>query len=235
MTWPTKTDFVDGDVLNASQMNNIGSNLNIFNPTSATNGQVWVANGAGSGAYASAGGGLTQIGTASPTSGTTVTFSSIPATYKSLILVAVGLRVNGTAMTHYGLTYNTNTGTNVGGRFDYNAAVAGAMPNGVQEGAYGIAPAHLFSGSNYNVLSSSANNIFVWQIWNYADSTTQNKYATMSSTYISRVNNYVVSGTGIGIHSQVGTINQLVLRVADSTVASAQTFVAGTVTLYGVN
>lgn len=51
MAWPTKTDFVDGDVLTAAQVNNIGTNLNVFNPTSATNGQVWTANGSGSGSY----------------------------------------------------------------------------------------------------------------------------------------------------------------------------------------
>lgn len=234
MAWPTKTDFVDGDVLSASQMNNIGTNLNIFDPTSATNGQVWVANGAGSGAYASAGGGLTQIGTASPTSGTTVTFSSIPGTYNSLLVVAAGLTVNGATMTHYGLTYNTSTATNAGGRYDYNAAVAGVNQTATMEGFYGIAPCNASSGSNYNVLSSNANNIFVWQVWNYADSATQNKLTTMWSSYISRVSSYVVSGVGAAVHSSVGTINQLVIRVANSTAASTQTFTAGTITLYGV-
>jgi len=51
MTWPTKTDFVDGDVLTAAQVNNIGTNLNLYNPTSATAGQVPVADGAGSVAF----------------------------------------------------------------------------------------------------------------------------------------------------------------------------------------
>lgn len=85
MAWPTKTDFVDGDVLSASQMNNIGTNLNLFNPTSATAGQVLVANGAGSVSYG-AGGGLTQIATGSM-SGTTTVISGIPATYKHLMLL----------------------------------------------------------------------------------------------------------------------------------------------------
>lgn len=51
MAWPTKTTFVDGDVLTAAEVNNIGTNLNLFNPTSATNGQIWTANGSGSGSY----------------------------------------------------------------------------------------------------------------------------------------------------------------------------------------
>ena len=51
MTWPTKTDFVDGDVLTATQVNNIGTNLNLYDPTSATSGQVPIADGAGSVAF----------------------------------------------------------------------------------------------------------------------------------------------------------------------------------------
>lgn len=235
MAWPTKDDFVDGDVLTAAQVNNIADNLNLFDPTSATNGQVWVANGSGSGAYASAGGGLTQIAQATPTSGTTVTFSSIPATYKSLLVVATGLTVNGSSMTHYGLTYNTSTSTNVVGRFDYTAAVAGVSQTATMEGNYGITPCNPVSGNNYNVLSSNANNTFIWQVWDYANSTSQNKLTTMWSTYISRVGTYPVSGVGSGVHQAVGTINQLVIRVANGTAASAQTFTAGTITLYGVN
>lgn len=235
MTWPTKTDFVDGDVLTAAQVNNIGTNLNEADPTSATLGQVLTADGAGGMSFQDAGGGgLTEIAQATPTSGTTVTFSSIPATYKSLLVVASGLTVNGTSMTHYGLTYNTSTATNTSGRYDYFASTAGVTQTATMEAYYGIAPAQPGSGSNYNVNSSNANNIFVWQVWNYADSATQNKLTTMSSSYISRVGNYVVSGSGAAVHSSVGTINQLVIRVANSTAASAQTFTAGTITLYGV-
>lgn len=94
MAWPTKTDFVDGDVLTAAQVNNIGTNLNVFNPTSATNGQVWVANGSGSGAYATpVSGGWTLInsGTMSGTSITSSTFSD----YRQLHLDLVGVTVSG--------------------------------------------------------------------------------------------------------------------------------------------
>lgn len=86
MTWPTKDDFVDGDVLTAAQVNNIADNLNLFDPTSATSGQVWTANGSGSGSYASVGGGMTQIQTGSLAGITSITISSIPQTYRSLEL-----------------------------------------------------------------------------------------------------------------------------------------------------
>ena len=77
MTWPTKTDFVDGDVLTAAQVNNIGTNLNIFDPTSATTGQVWIADGAGSGSFQPVAGGL-PIATPTSTANTggTVTIES---------------------------------------------------------------------------------------------------------------------------------------------------------------
>jgi hypothetical protein len=53
MTWPTKDDFIDGDVLTAAQVNNIADNLNLYDPTSATLGQVPIADGAGSVAFSS--------------------------------------------------------------------------------------------------------------------------------------------------------------------------------------
>lgn len=85
MAWPTKTDFVDGDVLTAAQVNNIGTNLNVFNPTSATNGQVWIANGSGSGSYQTPAGGVTVISSGN-LSTTELDLTSIPATYKELEL-----------------------------------------------------------------------------------------------------------------------------------------------------
>lgn len=66
MTWPTKTDFVDGDVLNASQMNNIGTNLNLADPTGITDGYVLTADGADSmGWEAVSAGGMTLLATVS--------------------------------------------------------------------------------------------------------------------------------------------------------------------------
>lgn len=87
MTWPTKTDFVDGDVLTASQVNNIGTNLNLFNPTSATAGQVPIADGAGSVAFGNvAAGGIYLLASGTWTGATSYTISSIPQTYKNLRL-----------------------------------------------------------------------------------------------------------------------------------------------------
>lgn len=93
MAWPTKTTFVDGDVLTAAEVNNIGTNLNVFNPTSATNGQILTANGAGSASFVTpvAGGGFTLIASQTLTTNS-YTFSSIPGTYKHLFWWHSGAR-----------------------------------------------------------------------------------------------------------------------------------------------
>lgn len=124
MAWPTKTDFVDGDVLSASQMNNIGTNLNLFNPTSATNGQVWVANGSGSGAYGTP---TTTtwnlIAQANLPAATAVNITSIPSTYRQLFVVFRNITCGTTSSPR--LRFN-NVSTNV----YMNARIFGGSPGG---------------------------------------------------------------------------------------------------------
>jgi hypothetical protein len=107
MAWPTKTDFVDGDVLSASQVNNIGTNLNLFNPTSATSGQVPIADGLGSVAYGTPSGGITVISSGS-LSGTALDLTSIPSTYKALELILTNASFNST--NNWGLQLNGQAG-----------------------------------------------------------------------------------------------------------------------------
>ena len=111
MAWPTKTDFVDGDVLTAAQVNNIGTNLNVFNPTSATNGQIWVANGSGSGSYQTPAGGWTLINTGSLNTLSTVTSSTFSGYYQIHVdmvgvvqttgVSSTGIRLNGLTTSIY--------------------------------------------------------------------------------------------------------------------------------------
>ena len=108
MTWPTKTDFVDGDVLNASQMNNIGTNLNLANPTGITDGYVLTADGAGSMAWeAVPSGGMTTIVSGS-LSGASLDIQNIPATYNALELSLLGAQFN--TSNNWGLRMNAQTG-----------------------------------------------------------------------------------------------------------------------------
>ena len=108
MTWPTKTDFVDGDVLTATQVNNIGTNLNAFDPTSATLGQVPVADGAGDVAWGAVSA-FTQVASGNLTGGTTTTISAIPGTYVDLVLLIRDLY--GTSLNTCSLQFNGETGT----------------------------------------------------------------------------------------------------------------------------
>lgn len=109
MAWPTKTDFVDGDVLTAAQVNNIGTNLNLFNPTSATSGQVPVANGSGSVAWGGVQS-LTQIATGNINS-TTTTISAIPQTYTNLLLFMNNVHTSGSSLNSLNIRCNGNSGT----------------------------------------------------------------------------------------------------------------------------
>lgn len=108
MTWPTKDDFVPGDVLGSAQVNNIADNLNLFDPTSANSGEVWTADGLGSGSYAlPASGGITVIASGS-LSTSALDLTSIPATYKALELVLTNASFN--TSNNWGLQLNGQTG-----------------------------------------------------------------------------------------------------------------------------
>ena len=111
MTWPTKTDFVDGDVLTAAQVNNIGTNLNEADPTGITDGYVLTADGAGGMGWEQvAAGGWTLISSGSLSGSSVITFSSIPQTYKNLHLMVVNWgQATGSRLYAY---FNNNTSAN---------------------------------------------------------------------------------------------------------------------------
>ena len=87
VVWPSKNNFANGDVLTAANMNNIGDTLNVFNPTSATNGQIWVANGSASGSYQTVATGWTSIATYSTTGTGSFSLTSIPQTKTHLLIL----------------------------------------------------------------------------------------------------------------------------------------------------
>lgn len=118
MTWPTKDDFVDGDVLTAAQVNNIANNLNEADPTGITDGYVLTADGAGAmGWEAVAAGGWTLInsGTLSGASITSSTFSGYRAIHIDILdsvtstTVNTQLRVNGLTTSIYAGTVGYST------------------------------------------------------------------------------------------------------------------------------
>jgi hypothetical protein len=122
VVWPSKNNFANGDVLTAANMNDIADTLNVFNPTSATNGQVWQANGTGGGAYGSiAAGGMTLLSTTSLVGQNSVTISSINQTYNELHVWAYDLRT-ATASTTFDITHSTSKDMSVAGFYVQESA-----------------------------------------------------------------------------------------------------------------
>ena len=141
VVWPSKNNFANGDVLTATNMNNIADTLNVFNPTSATNGQVPIANGSGGVAYGTpVSGSYTQL-TTGALSGSSLTLSSINQTYTDLYLIltkvynyaaVLNLHVNGVTTTYAYQRINTTGSTptvNVSGV--YNQANIDLNPGAV--------------------------------------------------------------------------------------------------------
>ena len=111
VVWPSKANFANGDVLTATNMNNIGDTLNVFNPSSATNGQVWIANGSGSGAYGAITAGMTLLASGALTSGSTANLTSISQSYKDLYLYLTNINTNVAATTQF--RFNNNSTSNI--------------------------------------------------------------------------------------------------------------------------
>lgn len=93
VVWPSKNNFANGDVLTAANMNNIADTLNVFNPTSATAGQIWTANGSGSGSFQAPAvpASYTLITSGSVTNQTEVLLTSISNAYTDLELFVLNV------------------------------------------------------------------------------------------------------------------------------------------------
>lgn len=225
MAWPTKTDFIDGDVLTAAQVNNIGTNLNIFNPTSATNGQVWVANGSGSGQYQAAGGGMTLITSGSLAGVNTATISNIPGTYEHLELNIFNTYTSVTGNVLVVNPNNTAAAARAVGFYQYGDATttfvgdadAGANPGNIQELVY--------------VPNSSTNRAFwSYRYLNYADTTSERKVITSTSLGVKiSTASTIAQGFAVGTMVLTAAITSLVLSTLGGT-----NFTAGTYELWGI-
>lgn len=219
MAWPTKTDFVDGDVLSASQMNNIGTNLNLFNPTSATNGQVWLANGSGSGSYSTlTTGGYTSIASGTFTSGnTTLTLSSISGSYKHLYLSVYNLTFTASSPIIY-VRLNNNSSGSYYSQFRYGSTTTPAVTSDATNllNEWRIA----------NGIASG--NVLGFQLWipNYTQTTDPTIRGNWN--YFSNNNDGIVGAGRLNLLAGAA-VNRI------DVVASTSTFAGGSYILYGVN
>jgi len=97
--FPVKANYATGDVLTATNMNDLAGTLNYIDPTGKTNGYVLTRNSSATGGleWAAAGGGstggMTSIATGS-FSGSTVNLTSISGSYKDLKLEIRNLQLS---------------------------------------------------------------------------------------------------------------------------------------------
>lgn len=215
MAWPTKTDFVDGDVLTAAQVNNIGTNLNLYNPTSATNGQVPIANGSGSvafGTLSTAAYTVISSGTLSTATGT-LTLSSIPGTYKDLILYVRNFYA-ATSGANARIQFNNNSGTVYWANGLYGG---GSVDGGSKTGQVNV--------QNSSASNSQEGHCVIW-VYDYAQATPTN--AMSCSTYRTNV------GGNMQDFRFFGLISDTAITRMDFTVNTGN-FGAGDYVLYGVS
>ena len=123
VVWPSKNNFANGDVLTAANMNNIADTLNVFNPTSATNGQVWIANGSASGAFGTLSVSTFQSITTSTSTSATVTLNVTGNDYRMLSLYC-----NITISSNQVPTVNMN-GTTTAAWYKYSGTDSGSLYN----------------------------------------------------------------------------------------------------------
>ena len=223
MAWPTKTDFVDGDVLTAAQVNNIGTNLNLFNPTLATNGQVPIANGSGSVAFGTLSvDSWTSITTGNLSGGTT-SLTGIPATYKKLHLYLTGVSLSG--LSNVILRVNNQTGSIYFMTMTGTFSSAGTQTS--RSEALGVnAP------MNFQFLDpATTDNFYYIQFPNYTSTTTDRVFP-----FVARTRSSGSSPTGHTIqYGVVGTVgySAAIDRIDIFGGGGSVTFDAGTYALFG--
>lgn len=218
VVWPSKNNFANGDVLTAANMNNIGDTLNVFNPTSATNGQIWVANGSGSGAYTTvASGGYTSLTSGTFTAGnTTLTLSSISSSYKHLYLEVWNMSFTASSPIIYVRLNNITSGSAYAwcqyGQTTTPALYSQAQTQNEFRIANGIAAGNKLSFQMFIPNYTQTQNIAYPANWFYASD-----------------NNDVIIGAGRVNNATPAAVNRIDI------VASTSTFAGGSYELFGVN
>lgn len=167
------------------------------------------------------GGGMTLINTGGTAlSGSSVTISSIPDTYKSLLVIVRGYKA-GTQDTYTKLTFNSDTGTNYQTYFTNNS------------GSTGTTFATSYVATNINGVSNSAdaqyNNMAI-SIPDYTSTTTY-KALSFNNVYKYAYANNTVDwnlNLGWGAWGSTSAISSITFAV------NAGTWSAGTIYVYGV-
>lgn len=215
----TNTTLTGGVVLDVNQ-----NRLRFFEQGGTNRGYYLDIASAGAGVATNLGssGGMTLIGSTSPTGTNTVTFSSIPSTYSDLQLVFYNVRQAATGTDTIGLTVNGITGANC----YYYQRVSGSTAGGTNFINIPVASVLAVNGSTAGG--------FVY-LPNYTDSTSNGKIITF---YTNTLNNNTAFntaswgngsaiGTSANAYNGVGAITSITLTMTNN-------YAAGTFLLYGV-
>lgn len=220
VVWPSKNNFANGDVLTAANMNNIADTLNVFNPTSATNGQIWTANGSGSGSYQTpSADAWTSLASGNLTTAA-VNLTGISQSYKNLHLYLVGasgnlngspyIQINNQSGTIY---FATMTGTNTTGGVQYTRTqTSTGFP--------------FLSFQNMDAATTA--NFFYIQFLNYTSTTSDRVFPfwTRHNATGATPTGPTVAFGAIGVNGYMNAINEININ-------SGSTWDAGTYVLFG--
>jgi hypothetical protein len=203
-SFAAKGDLLVGTGAGTLVAQTVGANGTVLTANSAqADGVEWAA---------PASGGMTQIATGSMT-GTTVTISSIPTTYKNLQLIIRDPNLSGNADT-LRMRFNSNT-SSIYGSCAFNNTSA-FRPN---------------TSSSFNIgyLSSGADGLICINITDYANTSTFKVFQSYTTGDDTANNQYVTNNDWgmVGITSAVTSVSLF----SDS----LYTFSAGTYILYGVS
>lgn len=213
-----------GDLAYSSATANTNTRLPI-----GSNGQVLGVSG-GVPAWVADTSGLTLIATASPSSATTVSFTSIPTTYKHLMIVTSNIQQSDSSR-YFSMRFNNDSGGNynIKGVGFTNTTVNSVYDAGVTSigSSYFNAPIPASRDISSPLLAQHSNSTI--NIYNYASTTLTRTYDYLSWGYNGGAAQNVNAVIG-GAYASTGTaITQI-----DFIRSSTQT-ISGTIQLYGVS
>ena len=197
-----------------------------------TAGQVLgIAAGVPSWTTPAAGGGMTCIGTATPSAATTISFTSIPNTYKHLLLVWRLYQSVNTGV--FAIRFNNDSGNNYHGNFVHQLSTNTRVFDGIDNDRVGST--FNLNGNPVGKTDTGATTYYahsnaVMNVYNYTN-TTECAFDTSGRSYSSASGDAGYRAIEIrGIYRSAGTAINRIDFVRNST----QT-VTGTVYLYGVS
>jgi len=234
--WPTKANYATGDVLSATNMNDLSGTVNLINPSakgdlyagSAANTYTKLAVGANNTvltadstaatgmkwATPAGGGGMTLLSTTTLSGTTNIT--SIDQTYTNLFIEISGV-TNATGGTYFKCQINGSAG---------NVSTISSERKTTTLG-WGYDDSELYLSLNYYAQYNDANNAWNVIINNYAN-TSHYKTLTYQGGYLNNGDSAKVVLTGGGIWRSNSAITSLTF------LASAYALNGGTVKIYGV-